>query len=66
MRYLPAARVADAVIVISVRYFSPLKVKAFVFCWSRGTGMDVSKMKVDVIGGHAGTTIMPLLSQVKR
>lgn len=28
------------------------------------TGMDVSKTKVDVIGGHAGTTIMPLLSQV--
>lgn len=28
--------------------------------------MDVSKVKVDVIGGHAGTTIMPLLSQVKK
>ena len=26
--------------------------------------MDVDKVKVDVIGGHAGTTIMPLLSQV--
>nr|AIT70167.1 malate dehydrogenase [Dictyopteris undulata] len=28
-------------------------------------GMDVDKVSVDVIGGHAGTTIMPLLSQVK-
>lgn len=27
-------------------------------------GLDVSKVKVDVIGGHAGTTILPLLSQV--
>ncbi|CAD7939291.1 unnamed protein product [Amoebophrya sp. A120] len=27
-------------------------------------GTDVKSMKVDVIGGHAGTTILPLLSQV--
>mmetsp|Transcript_1317 Transcript_1317/g.2939 ORF Transcript_1317/g.2939 Transcript_1317/m.2939 type:complete len:344 (+) Transcript_1317:229-1260(+) len=27
-------------------------------------GKDVGSMKVDVIGGHAGTTILPLLSQV--
>lgn len=27
-------------------------------------GMDVSKVNVKVIGGHAGTTILPLLSQV--
>jgi malate dehydrogenase len=27
--------------------------------------MDVHKTKVNVIGGHAGTTILPLLSQVK-
>jgi len=27
-------------------------------------GLDVKKMKVSVIGGHAGTTILPLLSQV--
>jgi len=26
--------------------------------------MDVSKVRVNVIGGHAGTTILPLLSQV--
>ena len=25
---------------------------------------DISKTKVNVIGGHAGTTILPLLSQV--
>lgn len=29
------------------------------------TGMDVDKLDVTVIGGHAGTTIMPLLSQVR-
>jgi len=28
-------------------------------------GMDVDTLKVPVIGGHAGTTILPLLSQVK-
>lgn len=27
-------------------------------------GMDVNKVNVPVIGGHAGTTILPLLSQV--
>lgn len=26
--------------------------------------LDVSSLKVDVIGGHAGTTILPLLSQI--
>jgi len=28
-------------------------------------GMDVNKMNVKVIGGHAGTTILPILSQVE-
>ena len=28
-------------------------------------GFDVAKTNVTVIGGHAGTTILPLLSQVK-
>ncbi len=28
-------------------------------------GFDVNATKVDVIGGHAGTTILPLLSQVR-
>lgn len=28
-------------------------------------GMDVDKVDVTVVGGHAGTTIMPLLSQVR-
>ena len=27
--------------------------------------MDVMSLKVDVIGGHAGTTILPLLSQIE-
>ena len=31
---------------------------------SENQGMDVSKTRVPVIGGHAGTTILPLLSQV--
>lgn len=31
---------------------------------SASQGTDVSKMNVTVIGGHAGTTILPLLSQV--
>lgn len=28
--------------------------------------MDVDKVDVTVVGGHAGTTIMPLLSQVHK
>lgn len=31
---------------------------------SENQGFDVNSTKVDVIGGHAGTTILPLLSQV--
>jgi malate dehydrogenase len=30
-----------------------------------GKGLDVNKTKVDVVGGHAGTTIVPLLSQTE-
>nr|AIT70151.1 malate dehydrogenase [Ishige okamurae] len=37
------------------------RAKTFV---AENQGMDVDKVEVDVIGGHAGTTIMPLLSQI--
>lgn len=29
-------------------------------------GLDLKDVDVPVIGGHAGTTILPLLSQVRR
>jgi len=32
---------------------------------STAKGLDVNKAKVPVVGGHAGTTIVPLLSQVE-
>jgi malate dehydrogenase len=38
-----------------------VRANAFV---AENQGMDVTKMNVPVIGGHAGTTILPLLSQV--
>jgi malate dehydrogenase len=38
-----------------------VRANAFV---AENQGMDVTKMRVPVIGGHAGTTILPLLSQV--
>eukprot|EP00903_Cladosiphon_okamuranus_P017493 g16113.t1 len=37
------------------------RAKTFV---AENQGMDVDKVDVTVVGGHAGTTIMPLLSQV--
>eukprot|EP00600_Ochromonadales_sp_CCMP1393_P001341 CAMPEP_0174990616 /NCGR_PEP_ID=MMETSP0004_2-20121128/21426_1 /TAXON_ID=420556 /ORGANISM="Ochromonas sp., Strain CCMP1393" /LENGTH=358 /DNA_ID=CAMNT_0016244255 /DNA_START=66 /DNA_END=1143 /DNA_ORIENTATION=- len=48
--------------------FSPLLVPSFLSVNVRimhaFLGFDVSATKVNVIGGHAGTTILPLLSQV--
>merc|ERR1712176_454484 len=32
---------------------------------AEAAGNDVAKMKVPVVGGHAGTTIVPLLSQAE-
>nr|AIT70155.1 malate dehydrogenase [Undaria pinnatifida] len=48
--------------LMGVTTLDVVRAKTFV---AENQGMDVSKVKVDVIGGHAGTTIMPLLSQVK-
>lgn len=39
-------------------------VRAITFV-AENQGKDVASTKVDVIGGHAGTTILPLLSQVE-
>jgi len=38
-----------------------VRANAFV---AENQGFDVTKTNVTVIGGHAGTTILPLLSQV--
>jgi len=38
--------------------------RARTFC-AKAKGLDVNKTKVPVIGGHAGTTIVPLLSQIE-
>jgi malate dehydrogenase len=38
--------------------------RARTFC-ATAKGLDVNKTKVPVIGGHAGTTIVPLLSQIE-
>merc|ERR1712072_1573768 len=32
---------------------------------SNSKGLDVNNVKVNVVGGHAGTTIVPLLSQTE-
>ena len=38
---------------------------AFIMLWFKffSQGLDVNKVDVPVIGGHAGATILPLLSQ---
>nr|AIT70158.1 malate dehydrogenase [Desmarestia viridis] len=48
--------------LMGVTSLDVVRAKTFV---AEHQGLDVSKMKVDVIGGHAGTTIIPLLSKVK-
>ena len=40
-----------------------LKVRAKTF-YAEKAGLDVSKVDVPVVGGHAGVTILPLFSQV--
>ena len=34
--------------------------------WAAKTGTDVTEVDVPVVGGHAGVTILPLFSQVRR
>ncbi|CAN0171338.1 unnamed protein product [Ascophyllum nodosum] len=59
---LKANGVYDPAKLMGVTTLDVVRAKTFV---AENQGMDVDKVKVDVIGGHAGTTIMPLLSQVK-
>nr|AIT70164.1 malate dehydrogenase [Sargassum muticum] len=59
---LKASGVYDPAKLMGVTTLDVARAKTFV---AENQGMDVDKVDVDVIGGHAGTTIMPLLSQVK-
>ena len=47
--------------LIGVTTLDVVRANTFV---AENQGKDVRDVKVDVIGGHAGTTIVPLLSQV--
>ena len=48
----------------STPYTHTLKPNTLCTLHKQAKGLDVNKVKVNVIGGHAGTTIVPLLSQV--
>ena len=52
----------DASRVFGVTTLDVIRSEAFV---AELKGVDVSEVKVPVIGGHSGTTILPLLSQVE-
>ncbi|MEW6984052.1 malate dehydrogenase [Colwelliaceae bacterium 6471] len=52
----------DASRVFGVTTLDVIRSEAFV---AELKGLDVAKTKVPVIGGHSGTTILPLLSQVE-
>jgi len=43
---------------------NPTQVRANTFV-AEAKGLDVKDVDVPVVGGHAGTTILPLLSQVR-
>jgi len=53
--------VYDAKKVFGVTTLDVCRANTFV---AANQGFDTSKLSVRVIGGHAGTTILPLLSQV--
>lgn len=53
--------VYDASRVLGVSTLDVVRANAFI---AKLKGLDVSKTSVPVIGGHSGTTIVPLLSQV--
>lgn len=59
---LKKAGVYDKRRLFGVTSLDVVRAKTFV---AENQKMDVLTTKVDVIGGHAGTTILPLLSQVK-
>jgi malate dehydrogenase len=52
----------DANRVFGITTLDVIRSEAFV---AELKGLDVSQVKVPVIGGHSGTTILPLLSQVE-
>jgi malate dehydrogenase len=52
----------DANKVFGVTTLDVIRSEAFI---AELKGLDVAKVKVPVIGGHSGTTILPLLSQVE-
>jgi len=52
----------DANRVFGITTLDVIRSEAFV---AELKGLDVSEVKVPVIGGHSGTTILPLLSQVE-
>ncbi|MFC3032013.1 malate dehydrogenase [Pseudoalteromonas fenneropenaei] len=56
------AGVYDAGRIFGVTTLDVIRSEAFV---AELKGLDVAKVKVPVIGGHSGTTILPLLSQVE-
>jgi len=58
---LKAAGVYDPRKVVGVTTLDVVRAEAFV---AENQGMDPADVSVNVIGGHAGTTILPLLSQI--
>ncbi|AOT07228.1 malate dehydrogenase [Pseudoalteromonas luteoviolacea] len=52
----------DAARVFGVTTLDVIRAETFI---AELKGLDVSEVKVPVIGGHSGTTILPLLSQVE-
>ncbi|WP_462164503.1 malate dehydrogenase [Pseudoalteromonas xiamenensis] len=56
------AGVYDAARIFGVTTLDVIRSEAFV---AELKGLDVANVKVPVIGGHSGTTILPLLSQVE-
>lgn len=59
---LKSAGVFDPQRLMGVTTLDICRAQTFV---AEACGVPVADMQVDVIGGHAGTTIIPLLSQVK-
>mmetsp|Transcript_8751 Transcript_8751/g.18843 ORF Transcript_8751/g.18843 Transcript_8751/m.18843 type:complete len:346 (-) Transcript_8751:263-1300(-) len=59
---LKAAGVYDPNRLFGVTTLDVVRARTFV---ANAKGLDVNKVTVPVVGGHAGTTIVPLLSQVQ-
>ena len=56
------AGVYDKRKIMGVTTLDTVRARAFV---AENQGFDVNNLHVNVIGGHAGTTILPLLSQIE-